>query len=183
MSKQKIGPVVSGAPSRMFALIPLIVVFYAILLLPYILIVPMSMIVMSGGAETLLILPSFALIAVEFVAGVLLSLAPIVMVIEKTGLVDTCKRTYSLTHPALGRLLAIHLLWFVVVVRISIVTMIVGMMVHWIAMVVTLAIGISFFRILQTLIYHDVRVRQVGYAEEVLAEREAVRIAAQAPPR
>ncbi|MFH5207238.1 hypothetical protein ACHIPZ_03245 [Antrihabitans sp. NCIMB 15449] len=72
----KIGPVVSGALSRMFALIPLILVFYAILLLPYILIVPMSMIVMSGGAETLLILPSFALIAVDFVAGVLLSLAP-----------------------------------------------------------------------------------------------------------
>jgi hypothetical protein len=82
----KIGPVVSNALSRMSALIKLMLVFYAIFLLPYILIVPMSMIVTSGGAETLLILPSFALIAVEFVAGVLLSLAPIVMVIEKTGL-------------------------------------------------------------------------------------------------
>ncbi|GAY13877.1 hypothetical protein [Mycobacterium sp. shizuoka-1] len=110
-----------------------------------------------------------------FALSLLVSLAPIILVLEKRGVMDSLKRSVQLAKPVFGRLLLIHFLWAVCVTPVLMVpTFIVGFVTGFVGQILfmCLALGvlIACFRTLQVLIYTDLRIRQEGYDRELLAD-------------
>ncbi|SBS75494.1 conserved membrane hypothetical protein [uncultured Mycobacterium sp.] len=126
----------------------------------------------SIGAFYLLL---FAIFACSFVLNLVFSLSPIVLVLEKRGVMDSLKRSTQLAKPVIGRLLLIHALWAVCVIPVLMVpSVVVGLVTGFIGQILFmfLAFGalIAFFRTLQVLIYTDLRIRQESYDRELLAD-------------
>jgi hypothetical protein len=178
--------VLRHARSRMFAVCRLTLVFYLITLAPdflFMLIVTSSpsaaMLFATPGGMVLMIVVLFPFF---FGVGLLLSLAPIAVVVEGRGVGTALKRSVQLLKPAFGRILGIHLLWsicmsvvlvvFFFVLGKQMVTDLFGNPLLGVGDLLLFAavvgVMIGFFRVLQALIYTDVRIRQEGYDRELI---------------
>ncbi len=180
--------VLRHARHRMFAVCRLTLVFYAILFLPqlvfYLVLTssPKVMIALAGPGG--LVLAFLVMFPIYFGLGLLLSLAPIAVVVEGRGVGAALQRSVQLLKPAFGRILGIHVLWSVCMVVVlwgyftllgeQILTdlfespLLAG--VDLLLFAGVLGVMIGFFRVLQALIYIDVRIRQEGYDRELIAD-------------
>ncbi|PQE00374.1 hypothetical protein CYL16_12190 [Mycobacterium sp. EPG1] len=119
-----------------------------------------------------------ALVAVfiaSFAVGILFSLAPIVLIVEKRGALDSLKRAAQLSKPAAGRLFGIHSLWAVCVSPLlfipgAVVSLILGPIGGGLFFAIAFGALIAYFRVLQMLIYTDLRIRQENFETELHAE-------------
>jgi hypothetical protein len=152
------------ARSRMFAVCRMTLTFYCLSALPSLVLV--ALLSLGGGLGSLLLVP-FVSLGV-FAASILFSLAPVVLVVESRGVVDSLRRSVSLSKPAWGRLIGIHLLWSLCFVPLMLVTTIFGL--NLLVYAVVLGIMIAGFRVLQLLIYTDLRIRAEQYDHELIAE-------------
>ncbi|MDN4521274.1 hypothetical protein QYF68_26130 [Mycolicibacterium austroafricanum] len=121
------------------------------------------------------ILLMVAVFVASFGVGVLYSLAPIVLIVEKRGVIDAFKRSAQLAKPAAGRLLGIHLLWMVCVTAVLLIPgTLAGLVLGEVgaALLFAVAFGalIAYFRSLQMLIYTDLRIRQERFDIELASE-------------
>lgn len=180
--------VLRQARQRMFAVCRLTLVFYAILFLPqlvfYLVVAssPKVMIALAGPGG--LVFAFLVMFPIYFGLGLLLSLAPIAVVVEGRGVGAALQRSVQLLKPAFGRILGIHVLWSVCMVVVlwgyftllgeQILTdlfespLLAG--VDLLLFAGVLGVMIGFFRVLQALIYTDVRIRQEGYDRELIAD-------------
>lgn len=167
------GEVFQIARRRMLAVCRLTLFYYTIFIVSDVVVYGLVLVALfaspSAGMGVMLLL-----FAANFVVGILFSLAPVVLVIEGRGVMDSLKRSLQLTKSAWGRLLAIHLLWMV---GVGAVLMLPGF--AWFALgpvgfiaVMVAAFGalIAWFRTMQVLIYTDLRMRQENYEQELLAD-------------
>jgi hypothetical protein len=178
--------VLRQARSRMFAVCRLTLVFYLITLSPeflFWLIVansPSAMVAFAGpGGIVLTIIVFFV---VFFGLGLLLSLAPIAVVVEGRGVGAALKRSVGLLKPAFWRILGIHLLWSICMsVVVAVFFLMLGKQMvadllgnpllalgDLLLFAAVLGVMLGFFRVLQALIYTDVRIRQEGYDRELI---------------
>ncbi|MCX8561609.1 hypothetical protein OS122_12025 [Mycolicibacterium mucogenicum] len=176
------------ARQRMFAVCRLTLVFYAILLLPqlvfYLVLTssPKMMIALAGPGG--LVLTFLVMFPIYFGLGLILSLAPIAVVAEGRGVGAALQRSVQLLKPAFGRILGIHVLWSVCMAVVlwgyftllgdQILTDLVDSPLlagaDLLLFAGVLGVMIGFFRVLQALIYTDVRIRQEGYDRELIAD-------------
>lgn len=131
------------------------------------------------GAATLLIqVVAFfsgfyaALIPIVVVCGIasvliaiLLSMAPVVLVLEKRGIVDSFRRSIELCNPAVGRVLAINLVWVAAVIPLVMLSK-----VTWAVLIIASPIVCGVVRCAQMLTYADLRMRQGDYGQELRTE-------------
>ncbi|KAB7758434.1 hypothetical protein [Mycolicibacterium mucogenicum] len=180
--------VLRQARQRMFAVCRLTLAFYVILFLPqfvfYLILTssPKVMLAMAGPAG--LVLAFLVMFPLYFGLGLLLSLAPIAVVVEGRGIGAALQRSVQLLKPAFGRILGIHVLWSICMVLVlwgyfallgeQILTNLFDSPVLAAADLLVFAavvgVMIGFFRVLQALIYTDVRIRQEGYDRELIAD-------------
>jgi len=169
----RLGDIFQAARTRMFAVTRLTLVFYGISFAPTI--------VMMFALFALGLGPGFMALWVaccigSFVMGILLSLAPIVLVVEKRGVADSLKRAVQLAKPAWARILGIHVLWVAAVVALLMCSWIPVLVLEDLALLVALPylvalpFMISYARTVQMLIYTDLRIRQESYERELLAD-------------
>lgn len=180
--------VLRQARQRMFAVCRLTVVFYAILFLPQLVLYlmlassPKVMIALAGPGG--LVLAFLVMFPIYFGLGLILSLAPIAVVVEGRGVGAALQRSVQLLKPAFGRILAIHVLWSVcmavvlwgyftllgeqILTDLSDSPLLAG--VDLLLFAGVLGVMIGFFRVLQALIYTDVRIRREGYDRELMAD-------------
>jgi hypothetical protein len=161
----------AAAKGRMFAVLRMTLAFYGIFVLPEFLIF------LLVGATIGFFIPGLAVVwllifSASFVLGILLSLSPVVLIVEKRGVADSLKRSMQLTKPAAGRLIGIHLLWAVCITLLFIalsLSMFAGVL--GLALIaVAFPSLIAYFRALQMLIYTDLRIRREGYDRELIAD-------------
>ncbi|WP_418002137.1 hypothetical protein ACNO8X_18205 [Mycobacterium sp. PDNC021] len=175
------------ARRRMFAVCRLTLAFYLILFLPqfvfYLILTssPKMMIALAGPGG--LVLAFVVMFPLYFGLGLLLSLAPIAVVVEGRGVGAALQRSVQLLKPAFWRILGIHALWSVCMVLVfwgygallgeQILTNLFESPVlaagDLLVFAAVLGVMIGFFRVLQALIYTDVRIRQEGYDRELIA--------------
>lgn len=168
----RVGDVFGAARSRMFPACRLTLVFYGICFAPDIII---AMALFTVGISGMLLV-GLACIVGTFIIGILLSLSPIVLIVEKCGVSASLKRSMQLAKPAWGRLLAIHLVWAVSATVLMTVSwlpiLVLGPLAFLVPVlyIVALPFMISYFRTVQMLIYTDLRIRQEAYDRELLAD-------------
>jgi hypothetical protein len=182
------GEVLRQARSRMFAVCRLTLVFYLITFIPEFLF--MLLITSSPSAAMLFATPGgmvlmiIVLVPVFFGLGMLLSLAPIAVVVEGRGVSAALQRSVQLLKPAFWRILGIHVLWSICMSVVLVVFFFVlgeqmvtdlfenpllaaGDLLLFAAVI---GVMIGLFRVLQALIYTDVRIRQEGYDRELIQD-------------
>ncbi|WP_026356956.1 hypothetical protein [Mycobacterium sp. 141] len=167
----RLGEVFVAAWRQMFVLCRLTLTFYAIFLIPELLFFTVYIVTVGFGPGILLL--SLLLFGVSFAIGVLFSLAPIVLVVERRGVADSLKRSMQLAKPAAGRLIGIHLLWSACAAPLLFVVFFVSMfagVLGLLAMFVGFPVLIAVFRTLQMLIYTDLRIRAENYDRELIAD-------------
>ncbi|MGX9672188.1 hypothetical protein [Mycobacterium sp. HM-7] len=180
--------VLGQARRRMFAVCRLTLVFYAILFLPqvvfYLMLTssPKMMIALAGPGG--LVLTFLVMFPIYFGLGLVLSLAPIAVVIEGRGVGAALRRSVQLLKPAFWRILGIHVLWSVCMLLVlwayfallgeQMLTNLIDSPLSAAGDLLLFAgvvgVMIGFFRVLQALIYTDVRIRQEGYDHELIAD-------------
>jgi hypothetical protein len=163
----RLGEVFRLARTRMWATCRLTLTFYLIFTIPEFLITMFASLFAGVGG---FVLASLGCFAYAFTVGIMLSLSPIVLVVERRGVVDSLKRSMALAKPALGRLLGVHALWVVCVTPLMIVSFL--LFANPVIFVLLLAGLIACFRTLQMLIYTDLRIRQENYDRELLVDWE-----------
>jgi hypothetical protein len=164
----RFGEVFRLAKRRIIAVCRLTLAYYGLFTVPMFLITGVTSI-LAGVLSPAYILLTLLCFVVSFVFGILLSMSPIVLVIEERGVIDSFKRSMQLAKPAWGRLLAIHLVWAACVIPL----MVASFFVMWLNPLlygVAIAFLIAYVRALQMLIYTDLRMRQENYDRELLAE-------------
>ena len=102
-------------------------VFYAIAFLPDIAVITVFFfgglaVYFNGLAYLVFLVCALA----TFVLSILLSLSPIVLMVEGRGVADSLRRSVSLSKPAYGRIIGIHMLWCVCIIPVVLVTLIFG---------------------------------------------------------
>jgi hypothetical protein len=173
--KIQISEVFRAARSRIFAVCRLTLAFYTIFLIAPDLLL-FGVLVAALGVSPAAAMPlMFGVFALSFMLAIVLSLAPIVLVVEGRGVADSMKRSALLAKPAWGRLLGIHLLWAVCVTPLlALPSLVVGFVLGAFGTVLFMTVGlgvlIAYFRTLQMLIYTDLRMRQESYDRELLAD-------------
>ncbi|MCV7192575.1 hypothetical protein [Mycolicibacterium brumae] len=164
----RFGAVLRRARRRIFAVCRLTLVFYAVIFLTDIVMMfAVGAAVMAGAPEMLNYLALVAALGV-FAFGVLFSLSPIVLVVEGRGVFDSLRRSATMSKPAWGRILGIHLLWVVCVFPLVFGGFFVGFNVLYFAL--ALGVMIAWVRVLQVLVYTDLRMRQEHYEQQLIAE-------------
>ncbi|GAB90063.1 hypothetical protein [Gordonia rhizosphera] len=163
----RLGEVFAEARQRMFAVFRLTAALYLILFTPDVLLVAVG--VAARNAGVVMVFALLMTVAI-FVVGILLSLAPIVLMKEGLGVAASFRRSVELTKSAWPRLLGIHALWFVVVFPLALLVSALGFSI--ILWAVILGALIAVFRCMQVLIYTDLRMRQENYAAELSADWE-----------
>jgi hypothetical protein len=178
--------VLRQARSRMFAVCRLTLVFYLITLSPEFMVwliianSPSAMVAFAGPGGIMLMIIVF--FPVFFGLGLLLSLAPIAVVVEGRGVGAALKRSVGLLKPAFWRILGIHLLWSICMsVVLAVFFLMLGKQMvadllgnpllalgDLLLFAAVLGVMLGFFRVLQALIYTDVRIRQEGYDRELI---------------
>ena len=109
----------------------------------------------------------------NFAVGIMLSLSPIVVVMENRGVIDSFRRSFELVKLDWTRILGIHAMWAICVVPIlllptfliSIALGTVGVAVFFI---VALSVLIAYTRTLQMVAYLDLRMRHEHFDRELL---------------
>lgn len=101
-----------------------------------------------------------------FVLGMLLSMSPIVMILENRGVAESFGRSIQLCKPAAGRIIGIHVLWMTGMAAVALLSS----ALTWVTVVITYPVLIGLVRCLQMLVYTDLRIRQENYGPELLAE-------------
>lgn len=170
----RMSEVLSAARGRMFAVCRLTVFYYGLFFVVEAIAVVVVM-AMFSVAPPVALLFSIAAFAGSFVLGILFSLAPIVLVVENRGVVDSLKRAAQLAKPAAGRLFGIHSLWTACVIPLILIpgiltNFILGDVGAIVFFVLAIAGLIAYFRILQMLIYTDLRMRQEHFETELIAD-------------
>jgi hypothetical protein len=161
----RMSSILSAARAQILPMGRLTLIFYAIAALPDVI-----FLMLLGGylPLPLYIIGSLLFSAATFVLGILFSLSPIVLIIEKRGAIDSLKRSLALAKPALGRLIGIHLLWVVCAAPLFVIGFALDFgLVLWIVAAGAL---LAYFRTLQVLIYTDLRMRQEQYEAVLISE-------------
>lgn len=163
----RFGEVFRLAHKRILAVCRLTLTFYAMFVVPEFLITALASLVLGPASPAYLVVILLSFL-VFFALGILLSLSPIVLVVEDRGVIESLKRSIQLAKPAWGRLLAIHLLWSACVVPLLVVSFVI--MFNPVLYAVAIAGLIAYVRTLQMLIYVDLRMRQEDFDRELLAD-------------
>lgn len=163
------------ARQRMFAVLRLTLGFYSIFILTDVLVYVIVVAALLKSALAAGIFFYLLLLAANFAIGILFSLAPIVVITEQRGALDSFKRSVQLVKSVWGRILGIHLLWAVCVIPILLIpaltiSFILGSLGMAIFMLVALSFLLAFTRTLQVLVYTDLRMRQENYEHELIAD-------------
>lgn len=101
-----------------------------------------------------------------FVFGMLLTLSPIVSVLENRGVADSFIRSIQLCSPAAGRIIGIHTLWLVGMGLVALVSSVLT----WVTVIITYPVLIGLISCVHMMIYTDLRIRQENYGPELLDE-------------
>ncbi|PPJ36380.1 hypothetical protein C5E45_20220 [Nocardia nova] len=172
----RLSEVVGAARRRFWPLCRLMVVFYTVFLAaPWL--VEIAAFLVAGSGTGMAALP-FVFIAI-YVLGIVFSLAPVVMTLEGTGVVESLSRSAALVKPAFLRVVGLQLLWSVLVVGalmlsglpfglISLLVPSDAVVTVFVPLYLTIAVVVAFplFRAVQTLIYTDLRLRSGTYGGE-----------------
>lgn len=168
----RLSTVLPLARQRMFAVVRLTFAFYTIFLIT-------DAVFYFAIVTTLLTAPIAAfpvmilLFVFNFAVGIMLSLSPIVVVMENRGVIDSFRRSFELVKLDWTRILGIHAMWAICVVPIlllptfliSIALGTVGVAVFFI---VALSVLIAYTRTLQMVAYLDLRMRHEHFDRELL---------------
>ncbi|MBV7703958.1 PQQ-binding-like beta-propeller repeat protein [Nocardia nova] len=168
--------VVGAARRRFWPLCRLMVVFYTVFVAgPWL--VEIAAFLVAGFGTGVAALP-FVFIAI-YVLGIVFSLAPVVMTLEGTGVVESLSRSAALVKPAFLRVVGLQLLWSVLVVGalmlsglpfglISLLVPSDAVVTVFVPLYLVIAVVVAFplFRAVQTLIYTDLRLRSGTYGAE-----------------
>ncbi|CAM3656800.1 hypothetical protein H7J08_08515 [Mycobacterium frederiksbergense] len=165
----------TSARQRMFAVTRLTVGFYTIFIVTDILAYTIFIATLLTASLPLGIFFAFVLLITNFVLAVMFSLAPIVVVTEQRGAVDSFKRSVHLVKSAFGRILGIHLLWAlcampIVMIPSFAISLILGPLGTILFTLVAFAFLLAYTRTLQVLVYTDLRMRQERYEQELLID-------------
>lgn len=171
----RLTPMLAIARKRMFAVVRLTVAFYGIILVANLLVYAIIGAVVMGASLALGIFFYIVFLVADFIVGLMLSLAPIVVITEDRGVMDSFKRSVQLVKSGLGRILATHLLWAVCIIPILAIPSLaisfaLGTIGMFVFMVVSAAFLIAYTRTLQLLIYTDIRMREEQYDQELIAD-------------
>jgi len=99
----------------------------------------------------------------SLVMGLLLSMSPVVLIVENRGLADSFRRSIELCKPAVGRIFVINLVaWMGCVTSVLMLSM-----VTWVVAVLACPVVLGLIRCLPMLIYADLRMRQGNYGQEL----------------
>ena len=163
------------ARQRMIAVTRLTVGFYTIFIVTDILAYIIFIATLLVASLPLGIFFAFVLLVTNFVLAVMFSLAPIVVVTEQRGAVDSFKRSVHLAKSAFGRILGIHLLWAlcatpIVMIPSFAISLILGPLGTILFTLAAFAFLLAYTRTLQVLVYTDLRMRQERYEQELLTD-------------
>jgi hypothetical protein len=152
------------ARGRMFAVCRMTLTFYMVSALPDVVLV--GLLFLGAGMSSIFF--SLATTFVIFVISIVFSLSPVVLVVEGRGVADSLRRSVSLSKPAWGRIVGIHVLWSVCIIPVVMVTLVLGFNL----LIYAVAAGslLACFRVLQLLIYTDLRIRQERYEHQLSEE-------------
>lgn len=170
----RLAEIVAIARRRIFAVVRLTLAYYTILIVIDIICYMIIFAVMLAAPALGYFLLAVLFIA-SFGAGIMLSMAPMALVVEGIGLGAAFRRSLKLAKAGWCRIAAIHLMWAVCVAPLlfvpSLVVPLAGGMIGM-AVFYLLAFGvlIACTRTLQMLVYTDLRMRQEGYGRELQAE-------------
>ncbi|MBS9535898.1 hypothetical protein KIH27_20140 [Mycobacterium sp. M1] len=167
----RVSEVLAAARSRMSAVCRLTAAYYAWFVITEIVVYGVLAAAVLGIGPSALVLLAPINFAI-FALGILFSLAPIVLVVEGRGVVDSFRRAWDLAKTAWPRLMGIHLLWALCVLPLIAIPMVVVMFtLGWLGVMIAFAAAFAFllayFRALQMLIYTDLRIRQERYDAEL----------------
>jgi hypothetical protein len=99
---------------------------------------------------------------VSVVVGILLSMAPVILVLEHRNVPESFRRSIELCKPAVSRVLAINLVWIV-----GLAPLVVLCKISWVVAVLASPVVCGVVRCAQMLAYADLRMRQDNYALEL----------------
>lgn len=164
------------ARSRMFAVLRLTGAYYAwsVVALAIGIAVFLAAVTTLGPAGLVLLIP---LDIAGFALGIMLSLAPIVLVIEGRGVMDSFRRAWELAKVSWQRILGVHLFWVIGMMVISplfgigwvVASFVLGPVGTLLAFPLLFGVMIAYFRTMQMLIYTDTRIRQERFDMELSA--------------
>ncbi|SHV39109.1 putative transmembrane protein [Mycobacteroides abscessus subsp. abscessus] len=168
----RLSTVLPLARQRMFAVVRLTLAFYTIFFVTdafFYFAIFTTLLTAPFAAFPVMIL----LFAFNFAVGIMLSLSPIVVVMEGRGVMDSFRRSFELVKLDWTRILGIHAMWAICVVPIlllptfliSIALGVVGVAVFFI---VALSVLIAYTRTLQMVAYMDLRMRYENFDRELL---------------
>lgn len=165
----------SLARQRFLPVTRLTLVFYGIFILTDIVVYAIVITAVITSSLAAGIFFYLVLLVANFVLGIMFSLAPIVVVLEQRGAMDSLKRSMHLVKTAFGRILGIHLLWVVCVAPILSIPLfafsffldIIGLLLF---SFLALAFLLAYVRTMQVLVYTDLRMRQENYEQELIAD-------------
>lgn len=167
--------ILSLARQRMFAVVRLTLAFYSIFIVSDVLVYTIVIAAILSSSLAAGAFFYFLLLVANFVLGIMFSLAPVVVVVEHRGVVDSFKRSIQLVKSAWGRILAIHLLWAVCAIPLLmlpsfVISFVLGPFGMLLFMIIGLSLMIALTRTLQLLVYTDLRMRQEHYEQELIAD-------------
>lgn len=109
------------------------------------------------------LLPIVVVCAIAWaIISILLSLAPVILVLEQRAVIDSFRRSIELGKHAVGRILAINLVWIT-----GLIPVVMLCKVSWAVAVIASPVVCGVVRCAQMLAYADLRMRQDGYAQEL----------------
>ncbi|MFC4128115.1 outer membrane protein assembly factor BamB family protein [Nocardia rhizosphaerae] len=177
--------VVRQMRQRFWPLCRLMAAFYVVIIVP-VWLVPILLLLAGAGPAVFMLFP--LIFVAEFAMGVLFSLAPVVLVVEGTGVTPALKRSVQLARPAFWRLLGLHTAWAVLImVVLVLITMPFGLATWLVSngllaglpvelawavfLLAYLCVALPVFRTAQALVYTDLRIRQGDYGDQLRRER------------
>lgn len=98
--------------------------------------------------------------------SILLCLSPVVLVLEKRGFADSFRRSIEICRPAVGRVIAINLVWIVAVTPVVVLSVLFPTVTPVVVLVIV-PVVFGVVRCLQMLVYADLRMRQDNYGQEL----------------
>ncbi|MEB3020547.1 hypothetical protein [[Mycobacterium] crassicus] len=98
----------------------------------------------------------------SLVIGIMLSIAPVVLVLEQRGIADSFRRSIELCKSAVGRILVVNLVWIAGVAPVVMLSK-----VTWAVVVIASPVVCGVVRCVQMLAYADLRMRQGDYGQEL----------------
>lgn len=167
----RLATVLPLARQRMFAVVRLTLAFYTIFFLT-------DAIFYFGIVATLFTAPAavvpvmILLFAFNFAVGIMLSLSPIVVVMEGRGVVDSFRRSFELVKLDWTRILGIHAMWAICVIPLLLlssffVSIALGGIGIGVFFIVALSLLIAYTRTLQMVAYMDLRMRHENFDREL----------------